>query len=403
MPVALGASDGGAMLDRSRHLDESSNILESPVKHATLFSSKSFAHNQVRILRCGILAFVAGSFVPNGAWAQGFTITDIGTLGGNESFASGVNNRGEVIGQSFTTTDQSVSHAFVYRKGTLTDLYPLWDSGFGNSGGINASGQIAGWLNTRSGGAVAAIQDKRGIAVLGSLGGFWANAEAINTVGQVAGWSYLPGDLKVHAFLHSNGAMKDIGSAAGDSFASGLNDFGVVVGGFYDYRGPAIQHAFLHRHGVTIEINPFNTSENLSQAVGINNAEQIIGWGETAPGSWHGFVELNGTVTDLGLNAFPNAINQDGQIVGNFCAPAFPSSCVEHPFLYDDGVITDLNSLLPPGSGWELIAAFDINDRGQIVGYGRRNDHFRAFLLSPVANAKRTDASVRSSRAAAGR
>jgi len=350
--------------------------------------SKSLANTRFRILGCGVLAFFAGSLVPNRAVAQGFTITDIGTLGGDESFASGVNNRGDVVGESFTTTDQSVSHAFVYQKGTLKDLYPLWDSGFGGSGGINDSGQIAGWLNTRPGAAVAAVHDARRIVVLGSLGGFWANGEAINKFGQVAGWSYLPGDLSVHAFLHSDGVMTDIGSAAGDSFASGINDFGVVVGGFTDYRGASNQHAFVYRYGVTTEINPFNTPENLSQAVGINNAGQIIGWAADAGGIWHGFVQSDRTVMDLGMSTFPYAINDKGQILGDFCAPTSTSYCVEHPFLYRNGVLIDLNSLLPPGSGWELIAAFDINNRGQIVGYGRRDNHFRAYLLSPLANTK---------------
>ena len=42
-------------------------------------------------------------------------------------------------------------------------------------------------------------------------------------------------------------------------------------------------------------------------------------------------------------------------------------------------------SLLPAGAGWELIEATDINDAGQIVGYGRFQGRIRAFLLTPAA------------------
>jgi probable HAF family extracellular repeat protein len=55
-----------------------------------------------------------------------------------------------------------------------------------------------------------------------------------------------------------------------------------------------------------------------------------------------------------------------------------------HAFLYSDGVMYDLNNLIPTGSGWELLAASGINDAGQIAGWGRHSGGTRAFLLTPV-------------------
>ena len=52
----------------------------------------------------------------------------------------------------------------------------------------------------------------------------------------------------------------------------------------------------------------------------------------------------------------------------------------------------NLNDLIPPGSGWDLIKATDINDAGQIVGFGTAtpgSSYLRAFLLVPVATTVR--------------
>jgi hypothetical protein len=46
--------------------------------------------------------------------------------------------------------------------------------------------------------------------------------------------------------------------------------------------------------------------------------------------------------------------------------------------------MVDLNDLIDPALGWELLQALGINDLGQIVGHGRINGQTHAFLLTPV-------------------
>jgi probable HAF family extracellular repeat protein len=82
-----------------------------------------------------------------------------------------------------------------------------------------------------------------------------------------------------------------------------------------------------------------------------------------------------------GANSFAWGINESGQVVGE---AQIVGNLGYHAFLYKDGVMTDLNSLLPAGSGWELLRATRINAAVQITGYGILNGEIRGFLLTPI-------------------
>jgi probable HAF family extracellular repeat protein len=82
----------------------------------------------------------------------------------------------------------------------------------------------------------------------------------------------------------------------------------------------------------------------------------------------------------LGGDSFAYAINNAGQVVGN----SYIGKSLKYPVLWDNNSIKDLNNLIPPKSGWVLMGVSDINDKGQIVGYGKINGRFHAFLLTPV-------------------
>src|SRR5262245_18142138 len=72
-----------------------------------------------------------------------YAVTDLGTLGGQWSFASAVNERGDIAGWS-TLPGDGVERPFLWREGVMTDLGTL---GGKNSAGfphINDRGDVSG-------------------------------------------------------------------------------------------------------------------------------------------------------------------------------------------------------------------------------------------------------------------
>ena len=66
-----------------------------------------------------------------------------------------------------------------------------------------------------------------------------------------------------------------------------------------------------------------------------------------------------------------------------------------HGFVYSDGVMRDLNSLIDPASGWTIQNAWDINDRRQILAFGCRAGDCTALLLSPAGAGQLDDGAER--------
>jgi probable HAF family extracellular repeat protein len=329
-----------------------------------------------------------------------YFVTDLGTLGGTESFAYAINDVGQVVGQSSTAGDAS-THSFLYSNGRMTDLYPLNSQSILTVGptGINNSGQIASGLLV--GGIYSpAIFDSRtsDLILLGSLGGVTSNgfngvATSISNRGDAVGYSYIDA-INRHAFLYSNGVMTDIDSLGGYSVAFAINEEGVIVGLASDPSNVS-QHAFIYSRGSITDIFPVGTE---SDARDVNNRGQVVGEFLTADQSaFHAFLYSEGVITDLGSPESPEtiafAINDQQQVIGTTYVPfdttCFGVPCVQyapHAFFYESGNVADLNTLIPSNSRWILSWAFDINNQGQIAGYGLVDDKLLAFLLTPATS-----------------
>ncbi len=188
-------------------------------------------------------------------WAGG-TLSDLGTLGGDLSFAYGLNDNGQVCGCAYVVPGHTLRHAF------------LWQQGAAGTG---------------------TMKD------LGTLGGNNSTALAINNSTEIAGFSYIPGG-DYHAFSWQSGVMKDLGTLGGQySTARCLNASGQIAGSSLTSNGE--QHAFLFSKGNLQDLYPL--SSTYSDALSINAAGQVVGMAELPTGARHAYLSVSGKTTDL--------------------------------------------------------------------------------------------------------
>jgi probable HAF family extracellular repeat protein len=166
--------------------------------------------------------------------AAGFQVT--ATLGGNETWVWGVNDAGDIVGQSNTVANGS-DHAFIRLAGqtALTDIGTL-GGGQAVANDINGAKQVVGSSTTSIGASHAFIwTQSEGMTDLGVLSGrLHSYAQAINESGQVVGSSD-GNSLPRRPFIWSKKyGMIDLGSPSGaPTVAYGVNSSGVVVGFAY--------------------------------------------------------------------------------------------------------------------------------------------------------------------------
>jgi probable HAF family extracellular repeat protein len=272
------------------------------------------------------------------------TISTLDTLNGSNCYVGGINDAGTIVGSAGVPGDSEATHAFVYRDGVMTDLgvYPGYDSSdavgvnnhgqiVGNSsnaiynkvfiyknglfrhvpapagavniyaGGINEGGDVTGTLQLPTDHLHAFVYHAGTSVDLGTLGNL-PNGEsagvAINDRGQIAGWSSGIG-FRSHAVLITDGQMKDLGTIPADdpfatSVATGVDQRGWVVGMSDD--GGGTTYAFLHDGRKTLDLNQLldkrtRRAWHLESAQSINKAGEITGMAMSMEdGSQHVFL-----------------------------------------------------------------------------------------------------------------
>jgi probable HAF family extracellular repeat protein len=273
---------------------------------------------------------------------------DLGTLGGDDSFAYRISDNGIIVGRA-----------------------------------QDASGRFHAFVTTFNGGAIELN------ALNPRADGDFGAALGVNSVGEVAGYYLTEGDhmsARNRVFYHRGFRVEDLGAFGGeDGVVVAVNDRGSLAGFFSaePHADYAEHRSFLFTRGKLVPIG--SLGGQLTTARDLSNRDDVVGDGDAGHGEHHAFLFAGGTLRDLGTLAGGRqsaayAINERGDIVGFSEGPDASARAV----IVTAGVMRDLNGLIPSGSGWVLTEARDINDAGRIVGTGWLNGEQRGFLLTPT-------------------
>ena len=319
-----------------------------------------------------------------------YVFTDLGTLGGISSRATGINNSGQVVGFSFISSN-AANHATLWSESTVTDLGTLGGSE-SYARAINNAGQIVGTAYTNNNaGLNATLWNGATTNILGVA----SQASDINNMGQIAGMTYVNFGTGYHATVWNGNTATDLGTLGGNySTASSINDAGLVVGvSSIPNTNDSVSHATLWNGSTVTDLGSLGGGSSVATA--INNAGKIVGSSDvrssnaTRAALWDGTAIIDlGTLGEAYIGSRAYAINSEGLIVGASFTNAYYHS--PRATLWNGTLATDLNNFLDSSTlsaGWVLNEATGINDKGWIVGNASNTftGYQRAFLLSVAA------------------
>lgn len=367
-----------------------------------------------------------------------YSLTDLGPAGNPFSQAVWLNDYGLATG--LDTASDGTQHAVAWYWGTLTDISrPGLGGPNSGAGAVNKYGQIIGSAETSTKDlnnenfcgygtgrqCVAFLWDFDTMTALPSLGGTNSTWGAINDLGEIAGIAEnghhdttcpskpavngtgpLYYDFEAVVWGPSPGQIRELSPLPGDTvgMAIGINDAGEVVGGSGTCANSVLPGFYSTPHAVlwdkdgtvhslpnlggsapdTTILGPGNVAD------AINNHGIIAGLA-TLPGNtvFHPVLWQDGLISDLGvlpgdLVGAALGLNDGGEVVGASISAPGPATGNPRAFVWRNGAMMDLNTLVPADSPLYLLTAFWVNDSGDIVGFGATADgEIHGFLATP--------------------
>jgi len=353
-----------------------------------------------------------------------YTITDLGTLeGGTFSQSFSMNRYGLVSGSSNLADGNQ--HATLWLEKLKVDIGAPGLGGpnsiaFGDNNGFQSAGEAETSTSDPNGEDFCGFgthltclpflwQDGEMIQ-LPALGGNNGVAMAISDRGEVAGFAEnatpdtgcpAPQVLHFMPVVWKKGVIHKLPTFGGDpdGVAQQINDNGVVVGGSgtcatfnpnFLYNLVPV-HALLWEKGKVTDLG--NLGGKTGQAGGniaydINNQGQVVGNSDLkGDKTFHAFLWTKATgMQDLGtlsgdVASFSISINDAGSAVGGSLDAKFNPRA----FLWEKGVMTDLNTRIAGHSPLYLMTGCSINSRGEITGLGMTaTGEIHTYLATPT-------------------
>lgn len=340
-----------------------------------------------------LLVLAAGSLP---AFAQGafhYEYIELGTLGGNESVAYGLNDLRQVVGwstiPSCTSADGTACRrAYLWQNGVMTDLGILPGDEESFARAINNNGLIVGTSEANiffGSGTFHAVEWNGGVinALLDPGSGSSSIAHDVNELGQIAGFSQDPTDNRDSALVWAGGSLVDFGASEPHQYsrAQGISNTGKIAGFGWNLFSP--NDSILYDQA-WLQIGGSGQFQN-SEASDVNDAGVVVGLQAFPSGNWHGAYWAPKAKDAIDTGVLPGTdlselydVNEAGLAVGRSYSDADGAS---RATLFDGTTLYDLNDFLPAGTNVTLFEAREINEAGDIAGTAVVNGAFRGFLL----------------------
>jgi probable HAF family extracellular repeat protein len=255
----------------------------------------------------------------------------------SNSFAFDLNDAGVVVGTIESASDMRFMHAFKWTAGT--------------------------------------------VEMLPTLGGDYSVARSISHSGLAVGAAQTVARC-FHAVVWKKGKASELQTLSnGDtSYANAINNEGEIVGQSNDGQNRQAKAVRWTVDGA-VHVLPTQHGSVFSNALALNNRGQIVGFDNAEAALWTQSREIE-------LGSFgdePNValdVNDPGDVVGS----SAEAEGRMRAFLWRKGHLYNLNRMVPASSGWVLLSAFRINNRGEILAHGFHQGQSRLCLLIPLGN-----------------
>lgn len=240
-------------------------------------------------------------------WSNG-TMRFLGTLGGNSSRADAINEKGQVVGDSYAPN--GLSHAFLWENGIMRDLGTL-GADASSASAIDGNGRVVGDTQVLEGPILAFVWENGRMRRLAGLENGYSTATGIDNLGRIVGRYGSLNSLR--AFRWVGGTLTDLGTLGGPTAEATDIVGGRIVGQAATANGA--ERAFLWVNGMMTGLGTLAGGN--SAARGINALGHIVGWSAQEDSLSRAVLWKDGVISSVGVGSAANS-NKSDWIVGTW-------------------------------------------------------------------------------------